>query len=328
MDALLANSRVREVIEKIVKEKHTELSVGIVYGGREYIFEYQKRSDGYYDIGSLSKILTSLIILKAARDGLIDTDASIDKYLVLKDKRYPTIKQLLKHNTGYTYVTPSGITIPRLVHGYARKNLYRGVKNGQVLRIIERMGYRSDRYGYSDFSYALLCLVIEQVYGRSYGDVLKGFVREEFGLEQINAANQDVKRKDCYLCGRLIKNWVWEDGNPYIAAGGICATIRDMTSLVRLLTDSGKGFVEDCFAIEETDEKHNSTFFLSKNRHAYFHVGGVGTFRSSLSISKKQKIGVVIFANHAGCRKGNVSYLNKMIYNYLRRKKIELQPVT
>ena len=85
MDALIANNKIKEVIDKLLKNKHTELSIGIVYDNQEYIFEYQKQSDDYYDIGSISKIFTSLIILKAAHNGVLNLNDEINKYLDLDD---------------------------------------------------------------------------------------------------------------------------------------------------------------------------------------------------------------------------------------------------
>ena len=76
MDELLTNEKVREVINRILKKKSTELSIGVVYQSRMRIFNYTNSTNSYYDIGSLSKIFTSLIILKASQNGLISLDLS------------------------------------------------------------------------------------------------------------------------------------------------------------------------------------------------------------------------------------------------------------
>lgn len=322
MDELLKNQKVKEVINKILKKHYTELSIGIVFDSKIKIYEYNNSGIPYYDIGSISKVFTSIIILKMGRDGLINLDDEINKYLDLKPQRYPTTKELLSHKTGYSYVTPSSITIQSLLKGYSRKNIYENVKNDKIINTIERIGYRNNKYGYSDFSYAILTLIIEKIYGKKYIDVFSEFIENNFGLLDTKVINNSIKRKESYLGNKSINNWNWKDDNPYLSAGGIASSIKDMTNFIDMLINKNDEYINDAFQIDQTDDKHNTTFFLSKNHHVYSHIGGVGTFRSSLSINKKRKIGIIILSNHKGYRKGNVSYLNKMIYNYLRRGKI------
>ena len=324
MDALLENEKIAAVIKRLLKNEHTELSVGIIRGDTVKTFEYRKSADPYYDIGSISKVFTSLMILKASREGLIRLSDTIDAYLPLTGKRFPTVDGLLKHRTGYTGFTPWRIVLPRILRGFARRNIYRGVTKEQVLSSIRKIGYKGDRYGYSDFSYAVLGMILESVYREPYGVLLEQFVREEFGLNGIKAIDGEWKRKNNYIRNKQIKNWSWEGENPYVAAGGITVTVDDMLAFMNALIESDKAYVSDAFAVEEEIGKHNRTFFLSKNRHVYSHIGGVGTFRGCLSINRKQKIGVLVLSTSAGYQKGNVSYLNKMVYNALRRKKIEL----
>ena len=63
MDELLDNQNVYEVINKILKSENTELSIGIIYDSIIKVFEYNTSSIPFYDIGSISKVFTSLIIL-------------------------------------------------------------------------------------------------------------------------------------------------------------------------------------------------------------------------------------------------------------------------
>ena len=322
MDELLRNEKVNEVIRRILKNTNSELSIGIIKDNKTKIFNYNQNNNSYYDIGSISKVFTSLIILKASYDGLVSLDDTLDKVLPLKKGHYPSICELLSHKTGYFYTTPGIITIPRLFKRYAKHNLYYHIGKEKIIKAIERIGYRNNKYGYSDFAYALLCLVIEDIYKKSYQDVLNDFLKCEFGLKDIRVISDEIKRKDSYLGKKKVTNWVWDQDNPYIGAGGLCATISDMTNFIFKLMAKEDEYIKLCFALPELEQKHNYAFFLSKNQHVYYHVGGVGTFRSSLAINKLRKIGIIILCNVKGKKRGNVSYLNKMIYNYIRRNKI------
>ena len=168
----------------------------------------------------------------------------------------------------------------------------------------------------------MLSLIIENVYNNSFEEVFNSFIKE-LELTETKIINNDIIRKDCYLFNKKINNWVWEN-NPYIASGGIASSINDMSNLLLRLMTKKDDYIRNAFLILDEHKNHNYSFFLSKNHHVYSHIGGVGTFRSSISINPKRKIGIVVLSNSIGRRRGNVSYLNKMIYYFIRRNKIRI----
>ena len=323
MDDLLKNENVNSVISKIIKRKHTELSIGLYKNGITKIFNYCQTTNPYFDLGSISKVFTSLLILKLEQEKLINIDDGIDKYLKLKNGKYPTIKELLSHQTGYIYITPFQITILRLLKGYSKVNIYHDIDDVTVFKYLEKIKHKSNKYGYSDFSYAILKLVIKEVCQRDVKEIYEEFLKEEFEMLNTKVIDDGLTRKDCYLSYKKIDNWKWNKENPYISAGGFASTIDDMTLFMKKIIEEDSHYIDRCLEINDFN-KHNLAFFLSKNKHVYYHVGGAGTFRSNIAINKKRKMGVVVLSSAKGCRKGNVSYLNKMIYNYLRRNKITI----
>lgn len=322
MDELIQNQKIEETIKRILKKEKTQLSIGVILNGKIKIFKYNDDNPKYYDIGSISKVFTSLMILKAQDEGLLNIYDEIDKYIELKSGKYPKIKDLLSHRTGYFFTTPLRITIPGIFKRYSRKNIYQNIKKEDVISSIERLGYRSEKYGYSDFSYALLSLIIENVYNNSFTEVFNSFI-EELELTETKTIDNNILRKDCYLFNKKINNWVWNN-NPYIASGGIASSINDMSNFLLKLMSKKEDYIKESFLILDEHKKHNYSFFISKNHHVYTHIGGVGTFRSSISINPKRKIGIVVLSNSIGRRRGNVGYLNKMIYYFIRRNKIRI----
>lgn len=62
-----------------------------------------------------------------------------------------------------------------------------------------------------------------------------------------------------------------------------------------------------------------------KKSNQLWHVGGVGTFRSSIIFNRVKKYGVVVLGNAKGIVGANVHYLAKMLYSEIKIKKIKLK---
>ena len=61
-----------------------------------------------------------------------------------------------------------------------------------------------------------------------------------------------------------------------------------------------------------------------KKSNQLWHVGGVGTFRSSIILNKKLKLGVAVLGNAKGRATANCHYIAKMLCSELKNKRIKL----
>ena len=327
---LMFNEKIKSVIKKYLRYDHTKLAIGIVYQGKTYTFSYSQKKeddrveDELYDIGSISKVFTSLLILEEVEENKISLEDNIDKYLLLQPGKYWAISDLLKHKCGFHHITPHQFVVKSLLKsGYQRKNIYELIKRNDVIKEINRRHKISKKtYGYSDFATAILAILLEENNKKSFVRLMNDFIVSQFGLKNTQCIKESTHRIDSYIKNRKVLHWKWNSDNPYIAAGGIASTISDMTSFIKQLIDrKDDGYIRLGFQIDNDDIKHNTTFFLNKRKTSYWHVGGVGTFRSSMIISPKREMGVVVLGNQVGRREGNVHYLSKMIYTSLRRHK-------
>lgn len=73
-----------------------------------------------------------------------------------------------------------------------------------------------------------------------------------------------------------------------------------------------------------SDYEYDIGWHTYKKSNQLWHVGGVGTFRSSIIVNKKKKCGDVILRNALGKKGANLHYLAKMIYSELKINKIDL----
>ena len=72
---------------------------------------------------------------------------------------------------------------------------------------------------------------------------------------------------------------------------------------------------------------HTIPAATDKRSNQLWHVGGVGTFRTSIIVNKKLRLGVVVLGNAKGRASANAHYIAKMLYSELKSKRINLHNV-
>ena len=310
------------------------IAIGIYHAGKYYEFGNGTNDSYKYDIGSISKTMTAHLTLSLVSDGLIDLNDSVSKYIKLKNGRYPTIYQLLTHTAGYNHLTPYEITVPNLLRsGYTRRNIYFGYKSNDVVKLLERRNKhkKNNSYGYSDFAYAVIAIILENVTGKMFFELLEEFIIDKLNLKNTTVLCEENNRFPLAVYkNKTFNYWRWNKENPYLASGGIVSNLNDMLKYISLEIESKEPYIFDSHKVCLNSFSKKSNIGMCVGWHTYkksnqlWHVGGVGTFRSSIIFNKVKKTGVVVLGNAKGIKKANVHYLCKMIYSELKIKKIKL----
>ncbi len=312
------------------------ITIGLYKGGNFYIFGNPDEENCYaYDIGSISKTVTAHLILKLCEEGKLDKNYTVDRYLSLKKGKYPTIYQLLTHTACYHHLTPVEITLPKLIRsGYARKNPYEDCTAQMVIKCLERRRFFNprQRYGYSDFAYAILAVVVEKVTKKPFSTLFEEFIQKDLGLKSTCVEKESENRVPLAAKGKkTLHFWVWKKDNPYIAAGGMVSNIVDVLNYIALQIEGDKPYITSAHAICEESASKKDNHLMCMGWHTYkrsnqlWHVGGVGTFRTSVIVNKKQKLGVAVLGNAKGRASANAHYIAKMLYSELKNKRIQLK---
>ena len=312
------------------------LTIGFYYKGELFILGGEEHIPLSYDIGSISKTITAHLILDLVEEGALRLDSCVSDYLALPKGDYPTIYQLLTHTAGYKNLTPVEITVPALLrHGYARKNIYEGCTCERVITCLKKRRRKANvGYSYSDFGYAILAAVAENVTGKSFSGLISNFVKDKLGMtETVISLPKEERYPPAILGGRQIDFWRWEEGNPYIAGGGLVSNVADMLKYISLEIESDLAYIANAHKICKASLSENKNIATCIGWHTYkksnqlWHVGGVGTFRSSVIFNKKRKLGVVVLGNSKGVASANVHYLAKMLYSEMKINKINFKAV-
>lgn len=330
-------SKTADKIKKyLVLSDNNRLTIGLYKGGRLYVFGNPEEENQFrYDIGSVSKTVTAHLILKLYEEGKLDINQTADAFLPLKKGKYPTIYQLLTHTAGYHHLTPVEVTLPRLiVSGYARKNPYEKCTVKTVIKSLERRRFfrQKVRYGYSDFTSAILASIAEAVSQKPFSVLFEEFIQKDLGLANTTVVNELEGRTPLAAKGqKILPFWVWNRDNPYIAGGGIVSNIEDVLKYLALQIESGEPYIISAHTVCEASELKNNNHLMCIGWHTYkksnqlWHVGGVGTFRTSLIFNKRLRIGVVVLGNAKGKASANAHYIAKMLYSELKNNRISLK---
>ena len=315
--------------------ENNRIAIGIYFEGKFYVLgNPEEEKQMRYDIGSVSKTITAHLILKLYDEKKIDINQTIDRYLPLKKGNYPTVYQLLTHTANYHHLTPLEVTLPSLIVGdYAAENPYKNCTAKTVINSLERRRFIKPKvhYGYSDFAYAVLATIAREVTRKSFSELLEEFIQYDLGLSDTNVIEPINERNPFAVRGKkILPFWTWKEENPYIASGGVVSNIEDVLRYIALQIESEKPYITLAHTVCGESELKNDSHLMCIGWHTYkrsnqiWHVGGVGTFRTSIILNKKSKLGVAVLGNAKGKSTANSHYIAKMLYGELKKKRIRL----
>jgi CubicO group peptidase (beta-lactamase class C family) len=197
---------------------------------------------------------------------------------------------------------------------------------------MERRRFRNPpvRYGYSDFASAILAVIAEAVEKRPFSELFEEFLQKDMGLSDSVVTEDPESRRPLAAMGKkILPFWVWKRDNPYIAGGGVVSNIRDVLRYIALQIESDAPYITEAHRVCPASALRKDNHLMCIGWHTYqdsnqlWHVGGVGTFRSSVIINKKRKLGVAVLGNAKGKSSANAHYIAKMLYSELKNKRIK-----
>lgn len=191
-----------------------------------------------FEIGSISKTFTSLLVHSLVDDGLIDLDEPVSTYLPWFIGGVPsdpmTSRHLLSHTAGL--VLGSDHIPDELAQVWGMRDLARG-------------GELGGQFHYSNLGYMTLGAVIEAVTGRSVAAELRDRVFQPMGISdaRVGVTHEDHKTM-------AMGHWPLHDDRPWVfgdpvshatwfeiacADGNVVANVHELGQLARLLLGDG-----------------------------------------------------------------------------------------
>lgn len=146
-----------------------------------------------YRIASITKTFTAVLVFKAVEKGKLSIDQTIDKYFPdIKNAEIITISQMLYHRSG--------------IHDFTRDT--NEISKDELIDMISKYDsyFEPDsRARYGNSNYVLLAYILEEIFDKSYADLLSEYITKPIGL------------KNTYLGGNI--NTKNNESNSYLFEG-------------------------------------------------------------------------------------------------------------
>lgn len=249
--------------------------------------------DTHFDIGSMNKSFTKVLILKLVNEGKLSLDDKLGDYLSGFPKKAAeniTIQHLLNHQSGYAdYHTREYWEIP-----YEKKSMEVALEHIKKQPLMFPPG---DGQDYSNAGYVLLGLIAEKATGKSYFDLIEERIIKPMGMKEtyLTEKYSTPKRAVGYyksMKGELMNNdELQEISTP---AGGFYSTTSDMLKFYRAYHYGDK--------LWDQKTRRLDMYYPFYQEHmttggAMSHAGG---FEGSNTVHYeilRDKISVLVFAN-------------------------------
>ncbi len=186
-----------------------------------------------FEIGSMTKQFTALLVLQFVNEGKIKLDGHLSDYLPYYRRNTGnrvTVSQLLSHTSGI----PNFISAPGFLEGPASRTEY-SVKNFAQKYCGGDLEFApGTRFNYSNSGYFLLGAILEQVSGNPYEQLLKERIFNPLGMNDSGYAHNDTliphRAAGYERSGNSLKNARFYDMSIPFAAGALYSTVADLLS--------------------------------------------------------------------------------------------------
>lgn len=249
IDSLLKAQNAKDLFHgQLVLSHHNEVVYENSLGVADRNWRISIEKDTRFDIASVNKSMIAALVMKAVEDGLLNLDDLLID--LLKDFSYQgqfhseiTLHHLLSHSSGlpdYDAVSDD----------LKRKNFQKFKRlhfsNEEYVDFISRLKPINDpdkQFYYSNFSYHLIAIILENTFGKSFPSILKEHLTDPLGLKNTFSisTNRTIASKlaEGYTYDQKTEQWL---KNPFIDLSlgrRIFSTAADLNRWAQVMDNPG-----------------------------------------------------------------------------------------
>ncbi len=316
--------------------------VGLRRGDRTAIFRVghltpeaktRPTPDTLYEIGSITKVFTAILLAEADRRGELSFDDPLSKHLPegidapTKDGKEITLRMLSTHTSG----------LPRLPANFAPADIdnpYADYDEAKLWAFIDTAALNStpgDQYAYSNLATGLLGTILARAADTTYEDLLRDRVLAPLGMTDsaITLTDEQQARLAPPFAAGNAPAKTWSMG-ALEGAGALRSTAKDMLTFAgRVLKPEGEPLddaIIETLAIQgqvpEAPYYYATGWHVAGDRSTLWHSGQTGGYHAELFISRPLDAAVVVLSNGA---EGQLSQLAEKLIQFLAG--MEIVPV-
>lgn len=304
------------------KSKTNSISIGVVKNGKTYTRHYGEIDKGkenpatnetVFEVASITKLFTGLLAAQAVLEGKLNLNDDIRKYIT---GSYPnlqyhgtpiTIRDLVSFKTGFEKDLPdnselrktrndtSYLAFKRMDDSYTRDKFF------EDLKTIKLDTLPGTKFKYSNGSLNLTAHILENVYNKSYEELLKENIFSKLNMKStgINLESNTKIANGYNLKGVLMPSI---SDNLWGAAGRLKTTLSDLTKFIAYeLNAKDKIVAESQRNLLNSSTIWNGYFWdyiqVDENgKNCWKHGGAFGT-QNMLVVFPERQLGLSIIVN-------------------------------
>ena len=259
-----------------------------------------------FEIGSISKGLTGLLLADMVRKGEVRLDDLAAKYsrpsavLPTRDGRQITLRHLVTHTSG----------LPRMPEKFAPSdwnNPYADFDADALYKVLAKTRLERDiglQYSYSNLGYMWLSEILARAGGKPFDVLLSERVLHPLGMNATtirpapgtrvaaghDAAYQEVSR--------------WDIPVDLAGFGGVRSSLADMTKLAEALAGMRTTPLDDTITLAlqplhrlAFNEWHIAYGWFLREGGDVHHGGGTGGFRAELEVNRERRVAAIVLSD-------------------------------
>jgi len=261
-----------------------------------------------YEIGSISKVFTGLLLAQAVEKGELSLDDNLGKLLAGEVKLQPevaaiTLRQLVTHNS----------CLPRLPAGEWSDDTpdpYRGFSRAMLWDALEKTQLKQPppcAGEYSNFGFAVLGETLSVRYKTPWETLVIERIATPLGMKDTLQHLGDRQPRFAKPW-RGAKEWSSWDFQSFAGAGALRSTAPDMLKFSRAMLAGRKGplggaaerALQPIGSMAGMDIGYAVMMSGPAERRTYFHGGGTGGYRAHWMILPDTNEALVVLASNSG----------------------------
>lgn len=304
--------KLKQLLGKEFKGKNDEVSAALYRDGHtEYFYQGAGGhvNDNLYEIGSITKVFTALLLLILENRDEINRNDHIKDYLPeldFNDRNVADIKleKLICHTSGLPRLPDNMPTFdPEDPYAdYTVSYLYSFLSEHKLER--ESTG----KFKYSNLGYGLLGHILEIASGKTYADLVNESILQPLNMQStfVNTGESiSTSLKPGHDTeGKEAANWHM---GALAGAGGIVSSISDMSIFLQAQINPPKGALGQSIKVSHEvivssseTKKHGfgwNIYNIESSSNFVWHNGQTGGYQSFIGFVPSDKLGIAMLAN-------------------------------
>ena len=310
-----------EIIEFIDGNAGQVVSLAVVDSDNTYQYHFGQLSNGnipnnqtIYEIASITKTYTGLVVAKAILDGKVELDKDIRHYLKNNEyknlelaNQYITLRHLMTHTSGLpqSFAYSSEDKAKGVAVVFEKISTYTKDDYFNALKEVKLNSVPGEDNQYSPVGTDLVGYILESVYQKPFDLLVSEIITSKSGEKHTKIRSTNVEQSE-------ITVGTDGEGNPmplasayWFASGGLTSNVESVTQYIQHQLSSAPEVAMSHQLLQEGWGSHGTAYFWNtyeydSNDQMLYHSGGsIGT-SSWLAIYPKQNMGIFIVTNFAG----------------------------